>query len=426
MSIALWTLPRRKKAAQPPPSLSPLDALKARSLDGFATPIFITRDGMFVFINEACVKAFGVVTLDDVLGHHISERLASVQPDGLSLKAALTAFMTELAAKGFARRVWAYNKMDGSSILLRATVSEIPNDDGVYRISICEDLDAFTAEHALHQKAVRALSETGTVKTVADGVTETAKALTLDARSLASASKQTDALLQQALASAQVATASSGSIMHSTAALSANIDLVIGRMVEQESRVNAAAEQAARIKITIGSLSAAAMRIGQVVHLVGQFANQTQFLALNATIEAARAGEAGRSFAVVAAEVKMLASRSETAGSEVRGQINDIQQMVQATVAAIEDIARGVDTMRQDTQALAGDLRNQRDATHQITSSTEKSAGAAQALGDLVTALFSAVSENLVMSNRVLDGSTRLTSEADRLQREVRGYSEAC
>ena len=78
-----------------------------------------------------------------------------------------------------------------------------------------------------------------------------------------------------------------------------------------------AAEIAQNADQLVGQLSTGASRIGDVVKLIRAIAEQTNLLALNATIEAARAGEAGRGFAVVASEVKTLASQTAKATEEI-------------------------------------------------------------------------------------------------------------
>src|SRR6202165_4364781 len=79
----------------------------------------------------------------------------------------------------------------------------------------------------------------------------------------------------------------------------------IGRQVIHSSGVaDAAVAKAGHTTEMVGSLAAAAERIGDVLRLIGAIASQTNLLALNATIEAARAGEAGRGFAVVGSEVQ--------------------------------------------------------------------------------------------------------------------------
>lgn len=182
----------------------------------------------------------------------------------------------------------------------------------------------------------------------------------------------------------------------------------VSRNTANAARVaGSTAQAAAETRKSMEKLGASAQQVGRVMELIKQIANQTNLLALNATIEAAAAGEAGKGFAVVASEVKELSKQTSAATEEIRGQVQEMQRTVRATMEAIAGITGMVDELDKSFSTIAASVEEQTSIVngiaHNVRDTSEGFEGVARNLNE--------ASKGAEEVSRNVQGANAATSE---------------
>ncbi|MEQ9198383.1 MAG: PAS domain-containing methyl-accepting chemotaxis protein, partial [Rhodospirillales bacterium] len=301
-------------------------------------------DGIILQANDNFLKASGYEA-SEIIGKHHRIFVDSAYGNSTDYKNFWQALNRGEFQSGEFRRI----RKGGQGFWIQATYNPIrrPNGQLLKVVKFASDITSMVNDRVRREEVQKSINaDLGRIAREIETVTEQVAA---------------------AAATADVTSANVQAVAAGSEELSASVREISSQVVRASQMSSEAVDQAGQSGETIAGLAKAAGKIGDVIELINDIAEQTNLLALNATIEAARAGEAGKGFAVVASEVKNLANQTAKATGEIRGLVTEVQKSTEASVTAIAVITNSIAELSQISSAIAAAVEEQSTVTDEMS-----------------------------------------------------------
>ncbi len=266
----------------------------------------------------------------------------------------------------------------------------------------------------------------------------------LTSEHVASASSELSAVTEQTSAGAQTQKAETDQVAAamnemttSAIEIAKNVELVASSAQESAQETGQAnAQLATTIQLVetlskqmttsssaMGQVVESSDKIGSIMDVIIDIAEQTNLLALNAAIEAARAGEAGRGFAVVADEVRKLASRTQQSTSEIENLISTLRAHTDQTSQQVNSSVQTTQQLREQSQVVSLALDKINQLTHnienmgqQIATGAEEQSAVCEEINQNVSNVRDITDQSAAASSQIVAASAELARLGNELQ----------
>ena len=384
-------------------------------------------------ITQGVVALENLLTLADKKASHVESQVNSAIATGntfvivvVIISIAVAAFIGYVTVRAITRPLYRVNEL--------LTVAS--SGDLTHRLD-----DSAQDEFGLLARNCNALI--GSLKELITGIN-------VRAEQLAAASEQTSAVTAQTTHSIQDQKSQIGQVATATTEMHSTSQLVVQNAEDTLSQIrhaDAEAENVRQISLenkntieilsrdvqeaadVINKLHQDSASIGGILDVIRGVADQTNLLALNAAIEAARAGEQGRGFAVVADEVRTLASRTQESTQEINAMIEVLQAGAEKAVAVMDQgkdqTAACVKQTEKATQALdiiTDAVHKAHDVSSQIEQSAREQNTVSQEISEKLETIVGIAEETTAGAQQTSESSHEVARLADELQQSIRQF----